>query len=370
MQRQMNTKSKSRNRTKPKSEIRILVVDDSLTVRKRIIKILESAPEFTVVGEAGDGSEAIEQMKILRPSVILMDIVMPVMSGLAATEYIMSHQPTPIVIHSSSENRGEAYKIWDAMKAGALAKIEKTDAEKDPERWQKDLLLTLRAASRVRVAKRRKPALTGQAVENPLIRPRGRAGDYNLIAIGASTGGPGVIVNILKNFPSHFSLPILLVIHIGTSANMAFAEWLNDNCRLDVSFATHGKSLDGLKGHVIVAPPDRHMVLEDNRICLSDAPPVNFCKPSVDVFFQSIAKDVSKSPIAVLLTGMGKDGALGLKAIKDGGGHTICQDESSSVVFGMPKAAIDMGAADEVLPDGRIEERIMAVIKGREWSKV
>ncbi len=361
----MNTESKKQNRENRKSHIRILVVDDSLSVRKRIIKILEFFPDVTVIGEGRNGREAIELTKKLRPSVILMDIVMPVMNGLDATEYIMDHHPTPIVIHSSSENRGNAFKILDTLKAGALASIEKTDALKDPERWQKDLIRTLRAASRVHVSRRGRPSPAGRETEGPHMPPRGGAGDYSLVAIGASTGGPGVIVNILKSFPSHFSLPILLVIHIGSSGNAALAEWLNDNCRLNVSFAANRKSLDSLKGNVIVAPPDRHMVLEDNKICLLDAPPVNFCRPSVDVFFQSIAKDATKRAIAVLLTGMGKDGSLGLKAIRDGGGYTICQDEATSIIFGMPRAAIDMGAAEEVLPDNRIGEKIMAVARGR-----
>ena len=349
-------KSKFQN---PNSKIRVLVVDDSLTVRKKITDILRKAPDIAIAGEARDGKEAIEQAKKLKPAAILMDLVMPVMSGLAAIEYIMSHHPVPIVVHSSAENRGETYKTLDALMAGALVEIEKTEAQKNPEKWEKDLIRTLRAASRIKVSRRRKPYLRRQKGEAVTAVRQLDTGGYNIVAIGASTGGPGIIAHILKAFPSDFRLPVLLVIHIANSSNNTFADWLNENCSLNVAFASNGEPLNQVEGRVFIAPPDKHMVVGRNRIRLVDSPPVNHCRPSVDVLFHSLAQSNYMKPIATLLTGMGRDGALGLKAINNNGGYTICQDKKTSVVFGMPKAAIDMGAADVVLPNYHIAETIM-----------
>ena len=357
----MNPKSGRSKIENRKSKIEVLVVDDSLTVRKKIIEILKTVPDISIAGEARNGQEAIELTEKLRPSVILMDIVMPVMSGLAAVEYIMVHKPTPIVVHSSAEHRGETYKTWDAMKAGALAKIEKTDAEKDTEKWENDLIQTVRAASRVHVIRRRKTAHMRQDLKKPVVRPQVGVGDYNIVAIGASTGGPGVIANILKDFPSDFKLPVLVVIHMPNSSENTFAEWLNENCSLNVDPAFDGELLNGKTGRVFIASSDKHLTVKRNRIRLLDSPQVNFCRPSVDVLFQSLAEDRSIKPIATLLTGMGQDGALGLKAVRDYGGYTICQDEATSVIYGMPKAAANMGAADAVLPDYKIAEKIITL---------
>ncbi len=346
-------------------KIRVLIVDDSLTVRKKVVEILKTSSDISIVGEAKNGKEAIELTKQLRPSVILMDIVMPVMSGLSAVEYIMAHQPTPIVIHSSSQNRGEIYKTWDAMKSGALAKIEKTDADKDYRKWENDLIRTVKSASRVKVIRHREFPLMGNKIKKQDIQPGVIRRVYNIVALGASTGGPGVIANILNYFPPDFRLPILLVIHMSKSSNTTFSGWLNDNCNLNVAFASDGEPLNGQKGRVFIAPPDKHMTVSQNRIQLLDSPEINFCRPSVDVLFQSLATDKKIRPVAILLTGMGQDGALGLKAIRDNGGYTICQDENTSTIFGMPKAAIKMKASDVVLPDHQIAQSIMKLV----WVK-
>lgn len=351
------------NEMNPKSKIHVLIVDDSLTVRKKVIEILKKAADITISGEARDGRDAIEQAKRLKPDVILMDIVMPVMSGLAAIEYIMTYQPIPIVIHSSAENRGETYKTWDAMMSGALAKIEKTDADKNPEKWEKDLIRTVRAASRVKISRRRKYALRKKKEKRTDIQQQVVSGDYNIVTFGASTGGPGVIANILKAFPLDFRLPILLVIHIPDSPIHTFPDWLNEHCGLNVAFASNGESLNGKKGKVFVGPPGKHMIVEHNRIRLLDSPPVNFCKPSIDVLFHSLAQDKHISPIAALLTGMMEDGALGLKAIGEAGGYTICQNKDTSIVFGMARAAIEIEAAGVVLPDYQIAREILSLAR-------
>ncbi len=346
--------SQKKNKT-----ISTLIVDDSLTVRKTISRILHKTKDILVVGEAENGKEAIELTERFNPSVILMDIIMPVMNGLSAIEYIMSHHPTAIIVHSSSKARGEMYKTWDALKAGALARIDKELAQVDYNKWEQELLRTIRAASCVKIVQRpkRRPATNRKTPSNKLLRT------YNLIAIGASTGGPGVIANMLNAFPTHFPLPILVVLHIPNDASFTFAEWLNENCKLNVIFASHGEQFINHKGKVYIAPPNQHMVVRQNRIHLEDSEPVNFCRPSVDTLFHSLAKSDQIHPIGVLLTGMGKDGAAGLLNIRDSGGYTICQDQETCIVYGMPKAAVDLDAADCILPNYRISEKIFSLLK-------
>jgi two-component system, chemotaxis family, protein-glutamate methylesterase/glutaminase len=343
-------------------KISVLIVDDSLTVRKTIAKILNQTLDIIVKGEAKNGKEAIELNDKLNPDVILMDIVMPVMNGLSATEYIMSHKPTAIIIHSSSNQRGEMYKTFDALATGALALVEKSLANTDYETWQMELEQTIRAASHIKVRKKNKIVALGE-IKSVGIRRQRSGNDFNIIAMGASTGGPGILLNILKPLSFDFRVPILLVLHIAKTRTNTFANWLDENCNLDVRFAVDGESINGYAGRVFIAPPEKHMVVQAGRIKLLDSKPVNFCKPSVDVLFNALAKDKTVKPIAVLLTGMGDDGAKGLKNIRASKGYTICQDKKTSIVFGMPKKAIELDAAMQVLPDYKIIEKIYSLLK-------
>ncbi len=331
--------------------IRVLIVDDSLTVRKRVRETLERSPELSVVGEAADGREAVAETRRLLPDVVVMDIVMPVMDGIEAVKRIMRSTPRPIVILSSSLNRGELYRIWDAMLEGAVARIEKTGAVREPARWEKELIRTVRAAARINPGRWEISGSTPVPAAAPET-------DYNVVAFGASTGGPGVLARILLGFPADFALPVLLVIHSSDSGERSFAHWLRGHCPLAVVPAGGGERITEMAGKVVVAPPGRHMVVRRGRIRLLDSPPVNFSRPSVDVLFDSLAQAVDMRPIGVLLTGIGEDGARGLKAIRETRGYTICQDESTSIVFGMPRVAIALGGADLVLPDFRIAEEI------------
>ncbi|MBF0225074.1 MAG: chemotaxis-specific protein-glutamate methyltransferase CheB [Desulfobacterales bacterium] len=343
-------------------KINVLIVDDSLVIRKRVEGVLNKTDDISVVGEAVNGKEAIEKAQLMNPDVVLMDLMMPVMSGVAAIEYLMENYPLPIVVHSPADNKRELYKTWDALSAGALARIDKNVDEEDPIKWEKDLLRTLRAASRIKVIRKRKKMFIydhNQRVNMIQAQSNNR---YNIVVIGASTGGPGVIANILKGLPSNFPIPILLVIHIGSTSSLTFADWLGSNCSLKVSFASNGELITNEKGRVFIAPYDKHMIVEGQKIKLIDTPHVNFCRPSVDVMFNSVADNLSLKPMGLLLTGMGQDGAMGLKNIKDKGGYTICQDEVTSVVFGMAQAAITLGAVDVVLPDHLISEKIMSLI--------
>lgn len=339
--------------------IRVLLVDDSVTVRKQIARILSEEQGMAVAGEAANGRQAVDANKKLRPDVIIMDLDMPIMSGPEAVERIMTTLPCPIVILSSFLNRGEKFKTWNAMLAGAVARIEKTDAEKNPLLWEKELVRTVQAAARIKVGKScmRLPAKGGEkSIEKS---PPDNVCSYNVIAIGGSTGCLGVIVRIMDVIPAGFGLPILLVVHLADTQDSTFGQWLGSHCRLPVAFAGGGEKLTEKKAHVLIAPPHRHMIVTDGVVRLDKSEPVNYCRPSVDVLFDSLSRDNHLKPIGVLLTGIGRDGACGLKTIKDQGGYTICQDEKTSTVFGMPGAAIQMDSACAVLPDYEIASKIL-----------
>ncbi|MBO9539785.1 chemotaxis-specific protein-glutamate methyltransferase CheB [bacterium] len=338
---------------------RVLVVEDSLTVRKYLVEVLSADPELEVVGEAADGVAAIALCESLRPDVITLDIVMPRLNGLETTCHVMAHCPTPILIVSGSLNRGEAYETCEALAAGAVDVLEKPNGALASKEWERKLCAAVKLVSRIKVIRhplgRLRAASRTPALPNTLA-PRKTP---RLVALGASTGGPGVIREILEGLDPSFSLPILLVLHIGEPFGASFVEWLASFSPLPVKAATDGMLLP-FSGCVIVAPPGRHLVATPEGLRLTEAPARHACRPSVDVLFESVAKTYGEGAIGCLLTGMGRDGAEGLLAIKQAGGHTIAQDEASSVVFGMPREAIKLGAAAVTLPPFRIAQTLQA----------
>ncbi|MDY0749110.1 chemotaxis-specific protein-glutamate methyltransferase CheB [Paucibacter sp. R3-3] len=338
-------------------QLRVLVVEDSLTVRKRLCEILEDERDIVVVGEAADGKQAIELCEALRPDVISMDMMLPIMTGLAATEYIMAHCPTPILVVSASLNRGELFRTYDAVAAGAVDMMEKpgvTDAQGD---WDARYLSTLRLVARVPVIThlRARSALraAGPPPAHKPTRPQppvdGRARS-SLIALGASTGGPGALVDVLGALPRRLQVPVLVVMHINEPFAIAFSDWLDAQTPHRVSYAKDGEPLASCAGRVLLAPADRHMVVGGGQVRLDSGPARHSCRPSVDTLFESIAVEAGSRACAALLTGMGRDGATGLLAIRRAGGATIAQDEASSVIYGMPREAALLGAAERVLP--------------------
>ncbi len=348
-------------------KIRVLVVEDSLTVRKRLAEVASADPELEIVGEAGDGKRAIDLCMSLRPDVVTLDMVLPTLSGLAVTEYIMAYRPTPILIVSASVNRGELFKTYDALAAGAVDVLEKPSGEEFGGEWERRFLSTLKLASRIKVITHPRLRLgpLGRAAHANLIPPVAAEApeereQKRLVAIGASTGGPGAVVQILRGLPAGFPLPILLVVHIGESFGAAFADWLDAQSALRARHAQDGEPLPRY-GTVLVAPPDRHLVLRDGRLRLTSDPQRHSCRPSVDTLFESVAREAGARALACLLTGMGRDGAQGLLAIQRAGGVTLAQDEATSVVFGMPREAIERGAADRVLPLGDIVPALVAL---------
>jgi len=337
--------------------IRVLVVEDSLTVRKYLCAVLAGDPEIEVVGEASDGSHAIELCQLHRPDVVTMDMVLPVMTGLAATEFIMAHRPTPILVVSASTNRGELFKTYDALAAGAVDVLEKPKGDDSDVAWERTFLSTVKLIARIPVITHPRARLgsLGRVSSPPLVPlPEARVRQCQLIAIGTSTGGPGAIVEILRALPRPYPLPILLVLHIGEPFGKAFAEWLEQQSGHRVSYACDGERVSGRAGSILMAPPDRHVVVRGGRTYLTDSEERHSCRPSVDELFESVARDYAASAVGVLLTGMGRDGASGLLDIRRAGGMTIAQDEATSVVYGMPREAVLLHAAEQVLPLGQI----------------
>jgi len=334
------------------NKIRVLVVDDSVTVRKYLAEIIQTNPQFELVGEAEDGKRAIELTERLRPDVISLDMILPVMSGLTATEYIMAYFPTPILVVSSSTNRGELFKTYDALSAGAVDVLEKV-ADIANKNWPAEYLAALKRVSRIKVIthpRARMHLSPAAAKDKPASQAPAPSSQYQYVAIGASTGGPAAVIRVLTGLPSDFPLPIFLLIHIGAPFGYALADWLDGLSPIRVAVAADGDPLPQPgRPKVILAPHERHLIVEKGHLHLHDGPERFSCKPSVDVLFESIAKEIGRVTIACLLTGMGRDGGRGMLAIRKAGGMTLAQNETTCTVFGMPREAIDLGAAQQVL---------------------
>jgi len=337
------------------TKARVLVVEDSLTVRRSLCECIAADPELELVGEAEDGKRAIELCQERRPDVVTMDMMLPVMTGLAATEYIMAHCPTPILVVSSSFNRGELFKTYDALAAGAVDVLEKPQGDEPDGSWEKKFLAALKLVARIRVITHPRARLgarqrSRQDLQSVALAPRDLQQRPKVIALGASTGGPGAIVEVLRSLSPEFCLPILLVLHINEPFGSAFADWLDVQTGRRVSYARDGEAIGAAAGRVIMAPPGRHLIVRDGRAHLTLDPERHSCRPAVDVLFESVAREYGPSAVACLLTGMGRDGAAGLLEIRKAGGFTIAQDEATSVVFGMPREAVLLGAVGRVLP--------------------
>src|SRR4029077_4064191 len=254
----------------------------------------------------------------LRPDVITMDMMLPVMSGLAATEYIMAHCPTPILIVSSSTNRGELFKTYEALAAGAVDVLEKPNGNESNGSWERKFVSTIKLVSRIRVITHPRGRLgtlgQPQGQQQPIHFPcvSVSRGQLKLIAVGASTGGPRAIVDVLRGMPPTLSIPILLVLHINEPFGRAFADWLDSQTEWRVRYAMDGEPIGSTGGRVIMAPPGFHLVVREGRLQLTLDPELHSCRPSVDVLFRSVARECGSSAAACLLTGMGRDGASGL----------------------------------------------------------
>jgi two-component system, chemotaxis family, protein-glutamate methylesterase/glutaminase len=349
------------------SRIRVLVVEDSATIRERLVQVLAADPDIELLDTAEDGKQAVELCRRYRPDVITMDMMMPVMTGLAATEYVMAHQPTPILIVSASVNRGELFKIYDALAAGAVDVLEKPTVYEFDGEWERRLLSAVKLVARIKVITHPRARLASKtrsadATAMPLPQPSLTSGrPPEVVAIGASTGGPGAVVEVLRGLPRWFDVPILVVVHMNAPFGSAFTDWLDAQIDRRPVRAENGVPVAELRGRVAVAPGGRHLAVRDGRLVLTLEAERHSCRPSVDVLFESIATEFGAAAAACLLTGMGKDGALGLAAIRRAGGATIAQDEATSVIYGMPREAVRLGAAAFVLPLGEIGGRLASL---------
>lgn len=340
-----------------KAPIKVLVIEDSPTVQEFLVYLLASDPGIQVVGTANNGEEALSAIQSKRPDIVTMDLHMPKMNGFTATRKIMENCPLPIVIVTGSTSGEELAQTFPALEAGALAVVKRPLGIGHPQHTAtvQELIQTLKLMAEVKVVRRwsavsKKPSDVPSAAVIPAVAPQA---DIRLVAIGASTGGPPVLQQILAALPKSFPLPIVIVQHIAEGFTAGFAGWLADSCGFPVSVAAHNELMQ--PGHVYVAPNGYQPTVDSfGRIKLNKNSLENEHCPSVSCLFRSVAEAYGPHAVGVLLTGMGKDGAAELGLMKQKGAVTIAQDKESSVIHGMPGEAIALGAATHVLAPDRI----------------
>jgi two-component system chemotaxis response regulator CheB len=364
----------------PGHPIRVLVVDDSPTVRQLLVELLRSDPAFAVVGEASDGVAAVAQAVALAPDLITMDVHMPVLDGLEATRTIMREAPTSILVVSSTASPGDVQLALDATQAGALMVVAKPTTPSDPTfpAQREQFLAMARAMAGVKVVRRWEPGGARRLRTTPAhpmlgtlplpaaptaSRPRwgsgGRVpGAARVIAIGTSTGGPAALRRVLGDLPPTLSVPVLVVQHMANGFIDGLASWLDGNTAIPVRVADDGAPL--VAGTVLVAPDDRHLAVSaEGRVWLQDGPPVGGFRPSADVLFEACARVYGAGVVALVLTGMGRDGVDGVARVHAAGGRVLAQDEPSSVIYGMAREAVRAGVVHEVLPLDALGRRIV-----------
>ena len=349
--------------------IKVLVVEDSPVVREVLVHILGADPGIQVIGTANDGEQALEAVARTRPDVVTMDIHMPKLDGLEATRRIMETHPTPIVIVSGSVDAREVATTFRAIEAGAVAVLRRPAGigHPDHEASAGELVQTVKLMSEVKVIKRWPKAWRRPELPRPAEAHRAQVEakvKVKLIAIGASTGGPPVLQTILVALPQDFPLPVLIVQHMAAGFTQGFVQWLAQTSSLPVHLATHDELIR--PGHVYVAPDEFQMRVErGGKIVLTKDEPENGLRPSVSYLLRSVAEVYGGDAVAGLLTGMGRDGAEELKLLKEQGAVTFAQDKESSVVHGMPGAAIELDAATLVLPPEKIAATLASLAKDR-----
>jgi two-component system, chemotaxis family, protein-glutamate methylesterase/glutaminase len=329
--------------------IRVLVADDSELFRDVLARVVAADPAFHVVAVAADGDAAAALARKHRPDVITMDLHMPDADGFSGIARIMAETPTPILVLTADPTEGLGFR---ALSLGALDILEKPQATADLDVYGRLLRSRLRLLAGVKVIRHLRGLRQARVAA-----PR-RAGRADLVAVGASLGGPRALATLLRGLPADFPAPIVIVQHIADGFTEGLASWLAGESRLDVREAQDGEPLR--PGRIVLAPAGRHLVVAEGHARLSDAPPVDTFKPSVTPLFLSAARQHGDRACGVILTGMGRDGADGLRAIRAAGGTTLAQDEATSAVFGMPRAAIELGAVDRVLP---LEEIARALVE-------
>jgi two-component system chemotaxis response regulator CheB len=355
----------------------LLLVDDSPVQRRFLRGALESCPEFSIAGEARNGREAVAMVERFRPAAVLMDLDLPVMNGIEAIERIMATCPTPIVVYSAFVDGENSTNAIDALAAGAVDVVAKPQWGEGGQldAYAEDLRRRMRVASRVKVITHPRGRLRSTAptvsklprvegAPEPLpvvIETARRPGTVALLAIGASTGGPQALATVLGALPADFAPAVLVVQHMAEGFIPGLVSWLDQLCPLPVVMGGTGRRLQ--PGTVTIAPSGLNLLVRDHlRVVCEPAPERQFHVPGIDASFESIAESVGAEAIGVLLTGMGRDGAAGLKAMRDRGAVTIGQDEATSAVYGMPAAAFTAGAVEHQLPLPAIAPLVLALL--------
>lgn len=337
---------------------RVLIADDSAVMRRLLLTTLEPEEDLRVVGTARDGAEAVRLYQSLRPDVVIMDINMPVMDGLMATQKILEQGAVPIVVLSGYVGDPSSQMAFEAIRAGALAVVAKPTGPDEPEyrRMHDELVRAVRSMATVKVAHRPSQRLDPIAPMAAHSTPT----HVRAVAIVASTGGPAALHFILRRLPATFPAPILIVQHITRGFVPGLVEWLSVDSKLHVRLAQDGEIPQ--PGQALFAPDDRHMAVDTNgEIVLLDEDLVDGLRPSGNVLLRSVARVYGAQAVGVVLTGLGTDGASGLLQIKNSGGQTLAQDEATSVVYGMPREAAALGAAQEILSLERIVAHLLAI---------
>lgn len=352
----------------PPPMIRVLVVDDSSVIRRIVTEALTSDPQIEVVGSAVNGRTAVEDVAKLKPDAVTMDIEMPVMNGIEAVRIIRKTQPRlPIVMFSTLTERGASATL-DALAAGASDYVTKPSNtgsfEQSKASIREELIPKLKALTGTR------RVAGGGAAPRKVPPPRQagsrlpRTGPFQALVIGCSTGGPDALAQVLPHLPGDLPVPVLIVQHMPPLFTRLLAQRLDGNCKLAVSEAADGDVVR--PGQVLIAPGGKHLVVRRKgatvQAQLTEDPPENFCRPAVDVLFRSASSLYGDRLLAVVLTGMGRDGEKGSAVIRAAGGEVIVQDEPTSVVWGMPGAVAMAGQADRVVPLARIGQEIAATL--------
>ncbi len=347
--------------------IGVLVAAPSAQLRARIRNTLRDSGRMRILAETADGRSVMPLCEQTRPDVLVMHPMLTPVGSPGITEQLMKRCPRPILLISSGSatDQDELSAVRSCMAAGAVDVFAMPGGAQEQQirDWNRGLVAAVTVVSRIRVVTQHAPrrSVTAELVPPSLVTPpllvaaqEPAPAGYSVIAIGASTGGPAAITAVLTAIPASPAIPILLVLHVDPSFHPSLTRWLRNATGHRVRTAEPGETLIGAAGQVITAPPGRHLEVRNGLLMLTDSPPRHSCRPSVDVLFDSIAADCGPRSVACLLTGMGRDGAAGLLAVRKAGGITIAQDQATSVVYGMPAEAARLGAAQRVLPIDQI----------------
>jgi len=342
----------------------VLVVDDSAFMRKLVTELIEGSNEFRVLGTARHGLDALQKVQTLNPDIVTLDIEMPELDGLGALERIMREAPRPVVMLTAATGVGDEM-VLRALERGAVEFVRKPSGpiSLDLAVIRDELLGALRAAAQVNLGGVRD--LAPHAAREPTASSASGGASRFVIAIAASTGGPRALAELVPALPAQLDASVLIVQHMPPGFTKTLADRLDSLSALTVREAVHGETIE--PGHAYVAPGGQHMRVQSlgntRVIALDDSPPVWGVRPSADPLFRSVADAAGSAAIGVVLTGMGRDGAAGLRTIRDAGGTGIAQDKESSIIFGMPQAAAMAGGATHVLPLTGIASALATLVR-------